>query len=64
MKNKALNITLKRSLIGSRSSQKSAVRALGLKHIGQVVHLDKVTAAQLGQINKVRHLIFVKDISK
>ena len=56
-----LKIVLKKSLIGWTQSQKSAAHALGLKRVGQVVHLDSVTPVHLGQIRKIQHLISVEN---
>ncbi|MFS0656585.1 50S ribosomal protein L30 [Bacillus sp. 179-C3.3 HS] len=57
---KKLEITLKRSVIGRPEDQKVTVRTLGLKKTNQtVVHEDN--AAIRGMINKVSHLVSVKE---
>ena len=56
---KQIKVTLKKSVIGSTKSQKSAVRCLGLKKPGQSVVLTLNSAVQ-GQLNKVQHLIMVQ----
>ncbi|GAA0418709.1 MAG: 50S ribosomal protein L30 [Bacillota bacterium] len=58
---KKLEITLTRSVIGGTEGQKKTVQALGLKKIRQsVVHED--TPALRGMVNKVSHLIAVKEV--
>ncbi|WP_188207992.1 50S ribosomal protein L30 [Alkalibacillus aidingensis] len=55
-----LEITLTRSVIGRKQDQRDTVKALGLSKISQtVVHED--TAAIRGMINKVSHLVEVKE---
>ncbi|MDP1500684.1 MULTISPECIES: 50S ribosomal protein L30 [Bacillus subtilis group] len=55
-----LEITLKRSVIGRPEDQCVTVRTLGLKKTNQtVVHEDN--AAIRGMINKVSHLVSVKE---
>ena len=55
-----LEITLKRSVIGRPEDQRGTVRTLGLKKTNQtVVHEDN--AAIRGMINKVSHLVSVKE---
>ncbi|ASB86724.1 50S ribosomal protein L30 [Bacillus swezeyi] len=55
-----LEITLKRSVIGRPEDQRITVRTLGLKKTNQtVVHEDN--AAIRGMINKVSHLVSVKE---
>jgi len=56
-----LQITLKRSLIGRTEDQRVAVRTLGLRKLNQsVVQADN--ASIRGLINKVSHLIEVKEV--
>ena len=56
-----LQITWVKSSIGYSRRQKSTVRALGLRRLGDVVeHAD--TAAIRGMIDKVSHLIEVEEI--
>ncbi|MFC7394863.1 50S ribosomal protein L30 [Scopulibacillus cellulosilyticus] len=60
---KQLEITLKRSVIGRPQDQRITVRTLGLKKTNQtVVHEDN--AAIRGMINKVSHLLNVKEINE
>ncbi|WP_166245954.1 50S ribosomal protein L30 [Paenibacillus turpanensis] len=56
-----LQITLKRSLIGRPEDQRVTVRTLGLRKMHQtVVHNDN--AAIRGMVNKVIHLVEVKEV--
>jgi len=58
---KKLEITLTRSLIGRPEDQRVTVNTLGLKKMHQtVVHNDN--DAIRGMINKVSHLVTVKEI--
>ena len=60
MSNK-LEITLKRSVIGAKEDQKRTIQTLGLKKIRQsIVHDDSESLR--GMINKVSHLVTVKEI--
>ncbi|WML29410.1 50S ribosomal protein L30 [Neobacillus sp. OS1-32] len=55
-----LVITLKRSVIGRPQDQRETVKALGLRKLNQTVeHQDN--AAIRGMINKVAHLVTVKE---
>lgn len=55
-----LAITLTKSLIGRNESQRETVKALGLRKLNQTVeHEDN--AAIRGMINKVAHLVTVKE---
>ncbi|GIN92812.1 50S ribosomal protein L30 [Siminovitchia terrae] len=55
-----LAVTLKRSLIGRTQDQRDTVKALGLRKLHQTVeHTDN--PAIRGMINKVSHLIEVKE---
>lgn len=57
---KKLEITLTRSVIGRPQDQRTTVSTLGLKKLHQtVVHEDN--AAIRGMINKVAHLVTVKE---
>jgi large subunit ribosomal protein L30 len=58
---KKLQVTLKRSLIGRPEPQRQTVAALGLRKLHQVVEHDD-NAAIRGMINKVSHLVEVKEI--
>lgn len=56
-----LEITLKRSMIGRNEKQRVTVKTLGLNKINQsVVHQDN--PAIRGMINKVSHLVAVKEV--
>ncbi|HEX7063618.1 MAG TPA: 50S ribosomal protein L30 [Bacillales bacterium] len=57
-----LEVTLTRSVIGRPKDQRATVKTLGLRKIRQqVVHED--TPAIRGMVNKVSHLVAVKEIS-
>lgn len=58
---KQLQITLKRSLIGRPETQRTTVKTLGLKKIRQSVVLNDNPAIR-GMVNKVSHLVEVKEI--
>lgn len=55
-----LEITLKRSVIGSTQPQRAAVQSLGLKKLNQSV-VQEDNAAIRGLINKVSHLLEIKE---
>ncbi|QED45962.1 50S ribosomal protein L30 [Cytobacillus dafuensis] len=56
-----LEITLTRSVIGRPGDQRETVKALGLRKLHQTVeHQDN--PAIRGMINKVAHLVTVKEI--
>ena len=57
----ALNITLKKSLIGSKKDQIATAASLGLKKIGDVT-TQQDNAATQGKIRKISHLIEVTEI--
>ncbi|WP_050613648.1 50S ribosomal protein L30 [Bacillus testis] len=57
---KKLEITLTRSLIGRPEDQRVTVRTLGLRKMHQTVVLDD-NAAIRGMVNKVSHLVTVKE---
>ncbi|MGM9989004.1 MAG: 50S ribosomal protein L30 [Bacillaceae bacterium] len=57
---KKLEITLVRSVIGCKPDQRATVEALGLKKVNQTVVKDE-NVAILGMINKVSHLVSVKE---
>ncbi|TCT21094.1 LSU ribosomal protein L30P [Melghiribacillus thermohalophilus] len=58
---KKLEITLVRSVIGRPQDQRDTVKALGLRKIRHsVVHDD--TPAIRGMVNKVSHLVTVKEV--
>ena len=56
-----LQITLTKSVIGTKPNQRKVVEALGLRKLNQtVVQADNV--AMRGMITKVAHLVTVKEI--
>lgn len=56
-----LEITLTRSLIGTKPTQRKTVEALGLRKMHQTVeHQDN--AAIRGMVGKVAHLVTTKEI--
>ena len=55
-----LEITLNRSLIGRPQDQRETVKALGLRKLNQTVE-QQDNAAIRGMINKVAHLVTVKE---
>ena len=56
-----LEITLTKSVIGSKPAQRKTIEALGLKKINQTVaHEDNV--AIRGMINVVSHLVTVNEL--
>ncbi|GEN34806.1 MULTISPECIES: 50S ribosomal protein L30 [Aneurinibacillus] len=58
-----LQITLKRSLIGRTQKQKATVAALGLRKIHQTV-VKEDNAAMRGMVEKVKHMVEVKEIAE
>lgn len=57
-----LEITLVRSVIGRPETQRKVVKTLGLRKIRQQV-VREDTPAIRGMVNKVSHLVTVKEIS-
>lgn len=58
-----LKITMKRSTIGSKPKARAAMKALGLKKIGQsVVHKD--TPSLRGQLRPVAHMVEVEEVEE
>ncbi|AYV68876.1 50S ribosomal protein L30 [Niallia circulans] len=55
-----LEITLTRSVIGRPQDQRETVKALGLRKVNQTV-VQQDNAAIRGMINKVSHLVTVKE---
>jgi len=55
-----LEITLTRSVIGRPQDQRETVKALGLRKVNQTVE-QQDNAATRGMINKVAHLVTVKE---
>ncbi|WP_209125330.1 50S ribosomal protein L30 [Alkalihalobacillus sp. BA299] len=58
---KKLEITLTRSIIGRPEDQRITVKTLGLRKMHQTV-VQQDNAAIRGMINKVAHLVTVKEI--
>ncbi|HLR02542.1 MAG TPA: 50S ribosomal protein L30 [Virgibacillus sp.] len=58
---KQLEITLKRSVIGKKDNQINVVRTLGLKRVNDSVVRDDNPAVR-GMINKVSHMVAVKEL--
>lgn len=57
---KTLEITLTRSVIGRPQDQRETVKALGLRKMHQTVEQQDNPAIR-GMINKVAHLVTVKE---
>lgn len=57
---KKLEITLNKSVIGQTKGQSETVKALGLKKLNDTV-VKQDNAAMRGMIEKVAHLITVKE---
>jgi len=55
-----LEITLTKSVIGRPQDQRETVKALGLRKVNQTVE-QQDNAAIRGMINKVSHLVTVKE---
>jgi len=58
---KMLRITYVKSFIGYSIRQKGTVRALGLKHLGDIVEQEDSPVVR-GMVDKVRHLVQVEEI--
>lgn len=58
---KKLEITLTRSLIGRPEDQRVTVKTLGLRKMHQTV-VQEDNAAIRGMVNKVSHLVTVKEL--
>lgn len=58
---KKFEITLTRSVIGRTKEQSKTVETLGLKKVNDVV-VHENTPAVRGMINKISHLVTVKEI--
>ena len=57
----AVQITLKKSLIGRRPNQVKTAHALGLKKIGKVVVKEQNDAIN-GMIKTIGHIVEVKEV--
>ena len=55
-----VHVTWKKSAIGYNKSQKSTIRSLGLRKLGQSIELDETPSIR-GMIAKVSHLIEVRE---
>lgn len=55
-----LQITLTKSVIGAKPNQRKVVEALGLRKLNQTVE-QADNAAIRGMLNKVAHLVTVKE---
>jgi len=60
---KKLEITLVRSVIGRPESQRTTVKTLGLKKTNKTV-VQEDNPAIRGMINKVSHLLKVKEVAE
>ncbi|RAV32524.1 50S ribosomal protein L30 [Corynebacterium heidelbergense] len=58
----ALKITQLRGTVGTRKSQRDALRSLGLRRIGQEVVRPDAPSVR-GQINVVRHMVKVEEVA-
>ncbi|OGQ37059.1 MAG: 50S ribosomal protein L30 [Deltaproteobacteria bacterium RIFCSPHIGHO2_12_FULL_43_9] len=57
---KKLNVTLKRSVIGTLEDHRATVKGLGLKHINQTVVLPNTPSIR-GMVKKVLYLLDVRE---
>lgn len=55
-----LRVTWVKSSIGYPQRQKGTIRALGLRHLGDVVEHDDTLVVR-GMLNKVSHLVLVQE---
>lgn len=58
-----IKVTQVRSKIGWPKDQKATLESLGLKKIGYSVTMEK-NPSNMGQINKVKHLVKIEDINE
>ena len=58
--NKKLIITYKKSVIGYSQKHRGTIRALGLRHLGDVVEHDDTPVIR-GMLYKVQHLVTVEE---
>ena len=63
MSKKRVRITYVKSVIGYSQRQKGTVRALGLRHLGDVVEQDDSPAIR-GMLDKISHLVKVEEVGK
>lgn len=57
---KKLEITLKRSVIGTKQNQRKTVQTLGLKKINDAVVCEDTPVVR-GMVNTISHLVSVKE---
>ena len=55
-----VHVTWRKSSIGRKQGQKDTIRKLGLRRLGQTVQHDDTPAVR-GMINKVSHLVDVRE---
>ena len=60
---KKLQVTLKKSVIGSTESQKATVRGLGLRKVNSTRTLNNTPAIR-GMVKKVIHLLQVEEVEE
>ena len=58
-----LQITYKKSTIGQNKRQKATIKALGLRKLHQTVEHEDSPVIR-GMIDKVSHLVVVKEVEK
>jgi large subunit ribosomal protein L30 len=58
---KKLQVTLKKSVIGSTQSQRATVKGLGLSKLNQTRVLNNTPAIR-GMVKKVIHLLHVEEV--
>ncbi|PID03387.1 50S ribosomal protein L30 [Sporosarcina sp. P2] len=56
-----LEVTLTKSVIGSKPTQRKTIEALGLRKLNQIVEHQNNDAIR-GMLTKVSHLVTVKEI--
>ncbi len=56
-----LKIKYVKSAIGYNIRQKRTIRALGLRHLGDIIEQDDTPAIR-GMIHKVQHLVQVEEV--
>lgn len=63
MSNKRVRITYVKSVIGYSQRQKGTMRALGLRHLGDIVEHDGSSTIR-GMLDKISHLVEVEEVGK
>jgi len=58
--NKKLVITYKKSVIGYSQKHRGTIRALGLRHLGDVAEHEDTPVVR-GMLRKVQHLVTVEE---